>query len=301
MRRCFAIAVAVVTVSMLPSPVSAQSAVELYDKAFTAYEQKNYRECGRLFGLAFTAGGEDAGAYFQAACCLALGGDKDGAFRRLHEALDRGLGPLEAVATESEIATLRADRRWRGVQAKVDAVRARRDEPLRAELLKMEQDDQDVRKYGDFQNDKQLGVRLSAMSQIHVARLKEIIEKHGWPGSGLVASDGAHAAWLLVQHADGDPEFQARCLELIEAAASRREASRIDAAFLTDRVLVNHGKKQRYGLVGKYEADGRIHPQPIEDEANVDERRRKIGLEPLAEYYRRMNSFYDSLTRPDPH
>jgi hypothetical protein len=38
----------------------------------------------------------------------------------------------------------------------------------------------------------------------NTARLREIIGRYGWPGHRLVGEAGAHAAWLLAQHAPPD-------------------------------------------------------------------------------------------------
>ena len=113
--------------------------------------------------------------------------------------------------------------------------------------------------------------------------LKEIVEKHGWPGKTLVGQDGAHSAWLLVQHADQDVVFQKKCLDLLKVAVKEKEASAQDFAYLTDRVLIAEKKKQIYGTQLTQEGD-KLVPHPIEDEEHVDERRKEIGLQPLAEY-----------------
>jgi Family of unknown function (DUF6624) len=62
----------------------------------------------------------------------------------------------------------------------------------------------------------------------------------------MVGGDGAHAAWLLARHADQDPAFQRRCLELLTQAVASGEAAKIELAYLTDRVLAE-GKPQEYG------------------------------------------------------
>ena len=95
-------------------------------------------------------------------------------------------------------------------------------------------------------------------------------------------------AFLLVQHADADKEFQKKCLELLKEAVAKKQALPTDYAYLTDRVLVGEGKKQLYGtqLMPK---DGKLVPQPIEDEANVDARRKELGLPPLADYLKMVN------------
>ena len=126
--------------------------------------------------------------------------------------------------------------------------------------------------------------------------LKGVVEKHGWPGKSLVGQDGAHSAWLLVQHADPDLPFQKKCLELLKAAVKAGEAEGADLAYLTDRVLSNEGKKQLYGtqLIKK---DDKMVPKPIEDEDKVDERRKEVGLQPLAEYLKSAAEVY-KLKKP---
>ena len=59
----------------------------------------------------------------------------------------------------------------------------------------------------------------------NLAWLKEVVAEVGWPGQSMVGEDGAHAAWLLAQHADQDPAFQLRCLELLTQAVASGEAA----------------------------------------------------------------------------
>ncbi len=121
--------------------------------------------------------------------------------------------------------------------------------------------------------------------------LKGVIDKTGWPGEARVGKDGAHAAWLLVQHADADRPFQQKCLVLLEKAVAAKDAAAVDLAYLTDRVLVGEGKKQKYGtqLLTK---DGKLTLQPVEDEAKLDERRKALGLQPMAEYIKSAEAMY---------
>ncbi|MEZ6139481.1 MAG: DUF6624 domain-containing protein [Zavarzinella sp.] len=171
---------------------------------------------------------------------------------------------------------------------------------LRKELLEMQRKDQAARA-AMLQAFEQHGIRfetgkpvtepqklavvleeakkLKEIDAVHTERMKEILKKHGWPGKALVGIDGAHAAWLLVQHADSDSKFQEQCLKLMQKAP-KGEVDPKDIAYLTDRVLVAAGKPQRYGT--QLRAD--FQPMPIEDESQVDQRRTAIGLPPLAEY-----------------
>ena len=73
--------------------------------------------------------------------------------------------------------------------------------------------------------------------------MKEVVLKHGWPGKSVVGSQAAVYAWLLVQHADTDREFQQECLKKMEALP-KGEVRPADIAYLTDRILSGTGKKQ---------------------------------------------------------
>src|SRR5215469_11112761 len=175
------------------------------------------------------------------------------------------------------------------------------DEKLRQELLRRMKEDQDARKklIRIMNARKEPGKKedlpdMKAMVEIdkrNTAWLKEVIDRKGWPGKSLVGTDGANAAWLMVQHADLDRAFQKRCLPLLAAAAKKGEATGAQLAYLTDRVRVGSGEKQVYGTQF-HTVDGKLQPQPIEDEANVDKRRKEIGLSSLAEYRKQMEKVY---------
>ena len=128
--------------------------------------------------------------------------------------------------------------------------------------------------------------------------LKDVVQKHGWPGKSLVGPAGAKNAWLLVQHADKDREFQQECLTKMEKLP-QGEVSPKDIAYLTDRILNGTGKKQKYGTQA-FLKEGKLIVYPIDDEGHVDDRRRAIGLGPLAEYLSLMEKAYGISKTPDP-
>ena len=125
--------------------------------------------------------------------------------------------------------------------------------------------------------------RMEAVHRRNAAYLRAVIDRHGWPGAALVGDDGAGAAWLIAQHAIGEPEFQRRCLAALQDAAERGEVPRWQPAMLEDRIRVFEGRAQRYGTQLQVADDGTVQPHPIESPDRVEERRRAVGLEPLAE------------------
>jgi hypothetical protein len=121
-------------------------------------------------------------------------------------------------------------------------------------------------------------------------RMKGIVEKIGWPTVSKVGSDASRMSWLLVQHADHDVEFQNKCLELMRME-SEGEVSKIDVAYLEDRLRVNEGRSQLYGTQFYGEGDA-YGPRPIEDPEHVDQRRKEIGLDSMDDYKKRLIEKY---------
>jgi Family of unknown function (DUF6624) len=163
---------------------------------------------------------------------------------------------------------------------------------LRAELLRRAARDQDARMQAERDWEP-----VAAVDAENLPWLKQVIAETGWPGRSLVGEDGAHAAWLLAQHADRDPAFQRSCLTLMTDAAGHGEASPTEVAYLTDRVLLAEGQQQEYGtqLAGR---DGRWQPRQLRDSGTVDQRRAAVGLGPIADYLAMMTSQLGA-PRPD--
>ena len=166
----------------------------------------------------------------------------------------------------------------------------RHDAALRRELLAMCDVDQRVRQGFGSQMSAETVAEMQAVDARHTSRMRAIIAKHGWPGRSLVGDDGSHAAWLLVQHADS--AFMAQCLPLMERAVEAGQAFGKDYVYLLDRVRMQQGKPQFYGTQFTFAADGQLVLHPIEDAEHVDERRRAVGLPPMAEQESVMREVY---------
>ena len=135
---------------------------------------------------------------------------------------------------------------------------------------------------------RELWVKIHGIDERNTKWLRGIVNKYGWPGKALVGERGAHNAWLLVQHADRDRKFQRRCLQLM-VDQPKDEVSRVDIAYLTDRLLVADGKPQRFGTQAKI-VDGKAEISDTEDPKNLDKRRLSHGLIPMKEYVRALDS-----------
>src|SRR5262245_65629101 len=93
-------------------------------------------------------------------------------------------------------------------------------EMLRDELIAMKAEDLGVR--AELAAADELGghyvPRMEAVHIKNAARLRELIAWHGWPSKDTAGKDGAEAAWLIAQHAIGEPEFQRQALQWLRVS-----------------------------------------------------------------------------------
>ena len=106
------------------------------------------------------------------------------------------------------------------------------------------------------------------------------------------------AAFLVVQHTD--QSTQEYYLPFLKAAVEEGEARPQDLALLEDRVLMRQGKRQRYGSQLQENGNGGWKFYPIEDEVNVDERRKSVGLPPISEYAKQFGFKYKPRVEEEP-
>jgi hypothetical protein len=120
--------------------------------------------------------------------------------------------------------------------------------------------------------------------------LRAIVKRDGWPTRAAYGDTASRAAWLILQHSPF-AEFQEELLPSLTALASEGEMSSADVAMLTDRVLVQQGKPQRYGTQFGSQ-NGKLVAKPIEGFAELDNRRAKVGMPPMSEYVKLLSDMY---------
>lgn len=161
------------------------------------------------------------------------------------------------------------------------------DEVLRHLLMGMAAEDQRVRAELVTEGTLWRGYhpRMAEVHRRNAERLSAIMDRIGWPGRGLVGSDGADAAWLVLQHGIGSPTVMRRGLALLQTL-SPDDVAPAQVAMLEDRVRIHSGLPQRFGTQFDWDVHGMMSPREIEDPDGVDARRRAVGLPPLADTVR---------------
>lgn len=142
-----------------------------------------------------------------------------------------------------------------------------------------------IAKY-DLDSEKINGVTNVFVDEQNRERLKEIFKEYGFPTKELVGKDVMHGIFLMIQHGDGDKEWQKSQLTNIEEAVNKGDMSRHTYAYLYDRIKVNAGEKQLYGTqFAKVNPIKKIAKlADTEDLENLDTRRRKVGMMPITMY-----------------
>jgi len=123
----------------------------------------------------------------------------------------------------------------------------------------------------------------------NTADLKNLLKIYDWIKISEFGEKYDRKAWLIVQHADRDMEFQSQVLAVLENLYPVGETSRPNYAYLYDRVAASWGdiskrKPQRYGTQGQCVGPGQWEPISIEIPEKLDERRKEMGLSSEAEY-----------------
>ncbi|WP_237057278.1 DUF6624 domain-containing protein [Microbulbifer sediminum] len=143
-----------------------------------------------------------------------------------------------------------------------------------------------IREHGnDHPSVKALWEKQIPIDKHNAARLEEIVSEYGWPRKTDMGEKAAKSAFLIVQHAPA--ETQKKYLPEMRKAAKEGEADLRNLAMLEDRVLVFDGKEQLYGTQVARSDSGAFNFLPIQDIEELDARREKMNLGPIAEYAER--------------
>lgn len=122
---------------------------------------------------------------------------------------------------------------------------------------------------------------MEVLHNKHAEILNNIIDKIGYPTVDKVGKEANEAAWLVIQHSIGQPEFMKKCAALLEKAIEENQADAQQLARLTDRIAVFEGRPQLYGTNFDWDENGELDPSPFDNFEKVNQRRKSIGLNSL--------------------
>jgi len=133
--------------------------------------------------------------------------------------------------------------------------------------------------------DKQFSSRFADVDAANTAELKTLLKVYPWFTISKFGKQADKDAWLLVQHADMDLPFQKQVLAVLEKLYMIGETDKSDYGYLFDRVAaIGEHRPQRYGTQGHCVGPSKWEPHPIEDESNLEARRKSLDMMTMAEY-----------------
>ena len=206
---------------------------------------------------------------------------------------------------DEDQAALRSDPRWQKAAAMVDNNRFKAHPGLDRQLVHrldtINYNDQFYRqqleevqtKYGwDSKELKQLRDTINQHDSLDLLYVKDLLDHQGWPAPEVASEDGASTVFLVIQHAD--LATQQHYLPMMREAVAWGKARGKELAMLEDRVAIRTGKRQIYGTqIGTIPSSHRYYVAPLDDPDHVDERRAKVGLQPLAAYVKQWQINWD--------
>jgi len=160
---------------------------------------------------------------------------------------------------------------------------------LRAELeRRFEADQRERQRLVANPHDREVHKLVQQMDTENLTWLKRLVKDNGIPTVAQVGESGVHWTWLLVQHADDDPQFQMSLQPIFVQRHKAGELPADDVAKLTDRVLLAAGKPQRFGTQFDWYS-GQFKPKGASNIADIEANRQALGLMALADYACMMN------------
>jgi hypothetical protein len=282
--------------------------MNLIQKADTLFQKEHFAESAMAYSNAFIFNNQhfSQGDRYNAARAWAKAGQIDSAISNLKLEIEAGFYQLNKLKKEAAFSQIKKQQDWKVILYNVVTNLQAENQKLgnfkyiKPKLENILVLDQQFRK--DYYSKllalgpgskeiKKLLQKTSKTDKQNQKYVSKILDEHGWIDYKIIGFDASSALFLVVQHADSI--FQEKYLPFLKQAVKEKKAFGHDLALLEDRVLIRRGQKQVYGSQIQCDSTGKnCWILPIEDERNVDKRRKEVGLQPLADYVKFWNIVY---------
>jgi hypothetical protein len=240
------------------------------------------------------------------ACALSINKQIDSSFKYLYIAVEMDTSVASLI--DPDFLTIREDRHWQDFENKlISMLNIKFKKPFldieyAKSLWKLRALDQAYFNEIGIAGSK-IGMKSSVVEALwkfkfmiqknNQIELEGLIALKGWPKIRDVGSEAAMGAYLVAIHSnDGS---QKKYLPIIKQRCEENELSWQRYANIYDRCLFNENRPQKYGTHTRFNESTKSEElYPLEDETKVDEWRKEIGLEPLAEYLAKFNIKFQS-------
>lgn len=145
--------------------------------------------------------------------------------------------------------------------------------------------------YGvDSKQVKEQQIIIDKNHRVNESKVKNILEKYGWPTEEMIGERGNWTICNVIQHSDNRVRIQ--YLPMMRQAVKDKK---LEPRFLVraeDRIATERGDLQIYGGQMKYYPETKsFNVWPIYDPVNIDKRRTEIGLDSIAVFLKNRFDF----------
>jgi hypothetical protein len=253
--------------------------------------------------------------YYQLACMYALKGDTVLPFQYIYEHIDLNEFAKD-ILTDSDLEYLYFTSQWQKLKdTMINLYLAKypdiTDKELSVQLWLMGIEDQRYRTlsinekswwlFPEKEPSKIEREQERKETESHRKFIAELLEKKIFPTYSMVGEEASNAAILIIQHGQGNKLLE-KAVPLLEQPAKQQQINISYYALMIDRYLLQSRKKQRYGTQywvsikkdtnGYYVHVSDYFFSPIEDEKNVNIRRKEVGLNTLEEMAEGLGTTY---------
>lgn len=179
------------------------------------------------------------------------------------------------------------DPEWLGYLIERDRLESIYDTVFYSRIEALFQADQEARHLLKSDMDQASAWRIiHEVDSVNLIALEQLIAERGFPTLSKLGYKCCDYAALIAQHSP--PEYLHWFLEQAQAAADSGDFIRSWIAYMTDRDLTHQGKPQLYGTQG-LTRDGLTGMHIIDDVEHLNERRRRMDMEPIEDYLPHMD------------
>ena len=175
------------------------------------------------------------------------------------------------------------------------------DKPLKRGLLKIWNEDQDIRQEwteawnkfgGGSPSVDSIIKRMRYTDSIHLVFITKILDEKGWVGKDKIGGLANNTFFVIIQHSD--LKTQQKYLPMMRTAVKEGKTEARWLALLEDRVALGEGRKQIYvSQIYFNKKTNKSYVAPLDDPDNVDKRRKEVGLDPLSHYLKQMDLIWN--------
>lgn len=157
-----------------------------------------------------------------------------------------------------------------------------KDQQIRARLIK-------EIATSDSEKIKQIALEMKASDKENQLTIAALLDRCGWP-KGLNTVEN-NTIFLVIDHAD--TAYMRKYFPLLKTQADLGVVAKSDLATLQDRMQMRSGKKQSFGTQ-TFKVGSTVTIWPIAEPADLESRRRLMGLIPMDEYLLLLKKTYQS-------